>query len=320
MSQDTSAKIDVIKHLIKFVKKNFNRNCKTLIDLDPTSPLRSTKDIKQSIKFFQNQKNCDTLISGYLTNRNPYFNLVIKDKKENIRVCIDSPKVYTSRQKSPQVFALNSSIYIYDIKKLLLRTKVISNKTLLYEMPQDRSLDIDSKFDLKVVRKLIEKNNIVILGGSGLIGDAVIKNLIKKKFNIILIDITLSNQNKNLYKTKKIEFIKFDLTKINNHKKLVSGIFKKHLFINAFVNCSYPSKVKKNKINPKKIDSNKFIKNLNNHLFSFYNLSFLFCEFMAKQKYGSIVNLSSIYGSNGPKFSIYKGLKIKCLFLPIMLP
>ena len=155
----------------------------------------------------------------------------------------------------------------------------------------------------------MKKNNIVILGGSGLIGDAVIKNLIKKRFNIILIDITLSNQNKKLYKTKKIEFIKFDLTKINNHKKLVSGIFKKYLFINAFVNCSYPSKVEKNKINPKKIDSNKFIKNLNNHLFSFYNLSFLFCEFMAKQKYGSIVNLSSIYGLNGPKFSIYKGLK-----------
>ena len=63
-------------------------------------------------------------------------------------------------------------------------------------MPQDRSLDIDSKFDLKVVRKLIEKNNIVILGGSGLIGDAIIKNLIKKKFNIILIDITLSPKQK----------------------------------------------------------------------------------------------------------------------------
>ena len=63
----------------------------------------------------------------------------------------------TPPSKSPQVFALNSSIYIYDIEKLLLRTKVISNKTLLYEMPQDRSLDIDSKFDLKVVRKLIEK-------------------------------------------------------------------------------------------------------------------------------------------------------------------
>ena len=157
LSQDTSAKIDVIKHLIKFVKKYFSRNYKTLIDLDPTSPLRSTKDINQSIKFFQNQKNCDTLISGYLTNRNPYFNLVIKDKKENIRLCINSPRTYTSRQKSPQVFALNSSIYIYDIEKLLLRTKVISNKTLLYEMPQDRSLDIDSKFDLKVVRKLIEK-------------------------------------------------------------------------------------------------------------------------------------------------------------------
>ena len=48
----------------------------------------------------------------------------------------------------------------------------------------------------------MKKNNIVILGGSGLIGDAIIKNLIKKKFNIILIDITLSDQNKNLYQTK----------------------------------------------------------------------------------------------------------------------
>lgn len=157
LSQDISAKIDVIKHLLNFAKKKFNQNYHTLIDLDPTSPLRSVADINNSYDFFRLNKNCDTVISGYLTNRNPYFNLVTKDQNGRISLCIKSKKIYTSRQESPEVFALNSSIYIYDIKKLLLRKKIISKNTLLYEMPHERSLDIDSKFDLKVIRKLIEK-------------------------------------------------------------------------------------------------------------------------------------------------------------------
>ena len=158
LAGDKSAKIDALKHLLKFIISKYpSKKFDTLLDLDPTSPMRNLEDIKNAYQLFLKNKECDTVISGYLTNRNPYFNLVEKHHNSYLSVCIGSNKNYTSRQKSPKVYALNSSIYIYDIKSLLRRKRIISNKTLLFEMPQERSLDIDSKFDLKVMRKLFEK-------------------------------------------------------------------------------------------------------------------------------------------------------------------
>ena len=155
----------------------------------------------------------------------------------------------------------------------------------------------------------MKKNNIVVLGGSGLIGESIVTNLLKKKYNVIVLDLILSRKNKINLQNKKIDFIKFDITNIKDHKKTVSDIFNKYIFIDGFINCSYPTKIKKNKIDPKKIKNIKLANNLTNHLFTFYNLSFLFCDKMSEQNYGSVVNVSSIYGVKGPKFSIYKKLK-----------
>lgn len=62
------------------------------------------------------------------------------------------------RQDARQVYDVNASIYIWKRNYLLKSNTIISNKTSLYEMPYNRSVDIDSKDDLKIV-KLFLKND-----------------------------------------------------------------------------------------------------------------------------------------------------------------
>ena len=47
---------------------------------------------------------------------------------------------------------MNGSIYIW--KKNLIQTNNLFNKTVIYIIPFERSIDIDTDFDLKLVKHL----------------------------------------------------------------------------------------------------------------------------------------------------------------------
>ena len=66
------------------------------------------------------------------------------------------------RQDAPKTYDLNASIYIWNRKTLINSDYVIGgkNKTVLYEMPENRSIDIDSELDFKLVEFLLKKNNL----------------------------------------------------------------------------------------------------------------------------------------------------------------
>jgi len=52
------------------------------------------------------------------------------------------------RQDLPKVYALNGAVYAADCRWLLRTGSFLSAETLAYEMPKERSLDIDTEWDL----------------------------------------------------------------------------------------------------------------------------------------------------------------------------
>ena len=62
------------------------------------------------------------------------------------------------RQDAPVVYDMNASIYIWKRKELLNLKWDFDKKTSLYIMPAERSVDIDSVFDWKIVENILRKN------------------------------------------------------------------------------------------------------------------------------------------------------------------
>ena len=158
LSNDTISKIFVIKHAAQMAEKYFNKKFDVIIDLDVTSPLREIDDIKKATNKFLRSKS-DVLFSVCESKKNPYFNMVEKIKKK-IQLVKNTSRKVSSRQMSPKVYDMNASIYIWKRMALIKNKSIFSNKTSIYVMPPERSVDIDSMYDWKLTKFLMKKNGI----------------------------------------------------------------------------------------------------------------------------------------------------------------
>jgi len=155
LANDKAAKPDVIRHALILSEKQYNKKFDIIIDLDATSPLRSVSDIKSAFKIFKKTKS-DNLFSVNESRKNPYFNMVeLKNKK--VRLIKKYKKYLYRRQDAPVTYDMNASIYIWKRSIILRSNNLFRKKTSIYIMPQERSIDIDNKFELNMVKYLLKK-------------------------------------------------------------------------------------------------------------------------------------------------------------------
>ena len=154
LSTRNASKLKVIKHAHKKAEIFFGRRFYTCVDLDITSPLRLMADIKKAVKKFQRIK-CDNLFSVTKANKNPYFNMIEVNQKR-LQIVKKVKKKIFSRQEAPKVYEMNASIYVFKRNFLLNKNNIINKKTGLFFMPRERSIDIDDRFDLYLIKHLLK--------------------------------------------------------------------------------------------------------------------------------------------------------------------
>ncbi|MES2413228.1 MAG: acylneuraminate cytidylyltransferase family protein [Pseudomonadota bacterium] len=149
-----AAKLPVIQHMVDWVEGSSGRAVETIIDLDPTSPLRLISDILACTALLDEQT--DLVITGYESDKNPYFNMVERDPQGYAGlVCKPASEVF-GRQSAPKVYAMNASIYVWR-RSSLTGSLWSSSRVRLYEMPRERSIDIDHPVDFDLVELLMKK-------------------------------------------------------------------------------------------------------------------------------------------------------------------
>lgn len=143
----------------------------------------------------------------------------------------------------------------------------------------------------------MSKKNIIIFGGSGLIGTSINNSkLFKTKYNFINIDI----KKKNL-----TNFYKFDLKNYKNLSKILNKIHKKFGKIEGIINCVYPKILQKKKL--LKVDTRLLQEEIAVHFGIYFNINKIVSSYFIKKKIaGKIINFSSIYAKFNPRFEIYK--------------
>ncbi len=158
MASDTAGKLDVIRDAFVRSEEHYNERFDYLIDLDATAPLRCSQDILDSFKQLLDNNN-DNLITGMQSRRSPYFNLVEVGSDGVVHLSKSLEASIVRRQDAPSSFDMNASIYIWKRDAILGETKLFLEKTGLYVMPEERSIDIDTELDYKFVEFIMRENN-----------------------------------------------------------------------------------------------------------------------------------------------------------------
>ena len=158
MASDTAGKLDVIKDAFRRSEAYCNERFDYLMDLDATAPLREVEDIVKSLEQCIKDDN-DNLITAMPGRRSPYFNLVEVNKEGKVYLSKTLDDTVVRRQDAPKSYDMNASIYIWKRDVILNETSLFLEKTGLYVMPEERSIDIDTELDYKFVEFMMKEQN-----------------------------------------------------------------------------------------------------------------------------------------------------------------
>ena len=125
--------------------------------LPVTSPLRSKDDILMMKNYFMDN-SYDIVLGMIESPRSPYFNIVKKKDDGSIERVIELENTISRRQDAPKTYDVTTTGYITTPDYILNNNNLFDGNVGGYQIPINRSLDIDSEYDLMIARKMLETN------------------------------------------------------------------------------------------------------------------------------------------------------------------
>ncbi|MBR0780572.1 acylneuraminate cytidylyltransferase family protein [Bradyrhizobium iriomotense] len=156
MATDTAPKLPAIRHCLEQAIAQTGTTPEIFVDLDVTSPLRLASDITGAVALLR-ESGARNVITGAPARRSPYFNLVEQRTDGSVGLSKSADPPITRRQDAPRCFDMNASIYVWRVAPFLEQPAVFYPDTRLFEMPEERSIDIDSDLDFALVELLLRQ-------------------------------------------------------------------------------------------------------------------------------------------------------------------
>lgn len=160
LANDTCSKCDAIKDAMLYAEKVHQKRYDLVVDLDVTSPIRTTEDVEKSIALMESDPGALTVFSVNPCARNPYFNMV-EEKGDGYYGVVLGGR-YTTRQSAPKVYDMNASIYVYRREALDKENpRAVTDRSLVYVMDHI-CFDLDEPSDYDYLAFLLDTGRIRI--------------------------------------------------------------------------------------------------------------------------------------------------------------
>ena len=155
LATDTATGIAVLQHAVTYLAEQEDYLADIVVCLQPTSPLRTAEDIDRGVNLCL-RSGADSVVSLCRAQHHPFWMKKVVDGRV-YPLMNEDEQTYTRRQDLPPVYQLNGALYVTRRKVLLEENRVLGDNTLAYIMPQERSIDIDTRTDLKLAEVLLKE-------------------------------------------------------------------------------------------------------------------------------------------------------------------
>ena len=156
-ADDNAKTVDVVIDALEWLKESEDYVPDVILILQPTSPLRLSKDIDNAIiQFSKSTKEC--LISVHEMIEHPYE--CVKGIGSDNWEYLEKQKDYKTRRQdySEKFYYINGAIYLVNVDFFKKNRVFIQEKnTDFYIMPHERGIDIDDYSDLRQAEFILKE-------------------------------------------------------------------------------------------------------------------------------------------------------------------
>lgn len=151
LASDTASSADVVLHALDWLSQNRKSTPSFILLLQPTSPLRIPDDITASI-VLQNEKKADAVVSVCKSPHPASF----------LKQVIEDGKLTSFKVEDPGkgFHYLNGAVYLVSTLVFLKERVFIPQNTYGYEMPVERSIDVDTPWDFYLADRILKDQNV----------------------------------------------------------------------------------------------------------------------------------------------------------------
>lgn len=156
LATDTADSMDVLFHTINFLKKN-GEEYDYIMKLQPTSPLRTEKEILEATKLLF-EKKAESIVSISECEHHPLWTNTLDSDKRLFNFIKEDIK-HKNRQELPNYYQINGLIFLSEINNLLKTRDWYGEKSYAYICDNKKAIDIDNIIDFKLAEILL-KNEV----------------------------------------------------------------------------------------------------------------------------------------------------------------
>jgi len=156
LASDNAQSAPVIEHTLNFMEKLKGTQYDAILMLQPTSPLRTSQHIQESLNLLKSQE-CDSVVSVVSVGGNHPLRMKCLENNYLVNYVEQGFWNMEPRQSLPDVYIRNGAIYLIRREAFIQQKQLIGNNCLGYVMNNSESTNIDTRLDLKVAELLLKE-------------------------------------------------------------------------------------------------------------------------------------------------------------------
>ncbi len=163
LSNDTASAFSVAEHALVWLEEMDGYEPDTVLWLQPTSPLRTAHDIQAALAL-HGCNPASAVVSVCETEHHPMWTFLMS-AEGFLQPLFNEARTVMQRQELPQAYRVNGALYVVPRTTLVAQKTLEPEPTLGYLMPHDRSIDVDSEWDLYLADLLLRDRLVVTRSG-----------------------------------------------------------------------------------------------------------------------------------------------------------
>lgn len=153
LAQDDTPGIEPVVHALLWLEQEQGYRPTHVVLLQPTSPLRTSEDIEQALALAA-REDADAVVSVCPARHHPAWTKRLLDDGR-LAPFIAGAAMAPRRQDLPPAYALNGAVYVARREVVLARRSFHTERTWGHVMPPERSLDVDTPWDLRLAELVL---------------------------------------------------------------------------------------------------------------------------------------------------------------------